>query len=160
MVEQHERYMRLALREAEKAVGWDEVPVGAVVVLNGKVIGRGHNLTRRKSDPTAHAEIVAMRMAAKNIGNDRIVGAELYCTLEPCAMCAGAMVHARIAGLIYGTEDPKAGACGSVLRVIPNRKLNHRPYVVKDVLATEAREILQSFFRERRRLKKQQRSFT
>ena len=150
------RYMRMALRQAEKAIRVDEVPVGAVVLLDGRVIGRGHNLTRRRKDPTAHAEIVALRQAAKRVRNDRLVGAELFCTLEPCPMCAGAIVHARIKRVVFGALDPKAGACGSVVRVLPNRNLNHRPDVVRMVMADEAASLLTDFFKVRRALKKKQ----
>lgn len=146
--------MTMAMREAGKANRAEEVPVGAVVLLAGRVVGRGHNLTRKLKDPTAHAEILAIRDASRNVGQDRLVGAELYSTLEPCPMCAGAIVHARISRLVYGADDPKAGACGSVMRVIPNRNLNHRPDVVKRVLAGPCGALLSDFFRARRAAKK------
>jgi tRNA(adenine34) deaminase len=152
------RYMGMALTQAKKAIRVDEVPVGAVVVLDGKVIGRGHNLTRRRKDPTAHAEVVALRQAAKRLRNDRLAGAELFCTLEPCPMCAGAIVHARIRRVVFGALDPKAGACGSVVKVLPNRKLNHRPDVVRMVMADEAAALLTDFFKVRRALRKKQKA--
>lgn len=146
--------MRLALREAGKAEGKDEVPVGAVVVLDGRIIGRGHNLTRKNADPTAHAEIVAIRAAARKVGNERVTGAELFSTLEPCPMCAGAIVHARIARLVFGALDPKAGACGSIMTLVPNRNLNHQPDVVKMVLGLECGQLLSGFFKARRARRK------
>lgn len=148
------KFMRMAMGLAKKAASVEEVPVGAVVVRDGRVIGKGYNLTRTNSDPTAHAEIVALRRAARKLKNERLLGCDLYVTLEPCAMCAGAIVQARIARLVYGAPDPKAGACGAVLRVIPNKKLNHRPTVVRSLLADEAAELLTGFFRARRRLRK------
>jgi tRNA(adenine34) deaminase len=118
--------MQEALAEARSAADAGEVPVGAIVLLNGEVIGRGQNRVLRNSDPTAHAEIVAMRAAAHHLGNYRLTGCELYVTLEPCAMCAGAMIHARIQRLTYATPDPKAGAAGSVLEVLNHPRLNHQ----------------------------------
>ncbi len=146
--------MRSALALAREASEVGEVPVGAVVVRDGKIIGRGYNLTRTKFDPTAHAEVVALRAAAKKVKNERLLGCDLYVTLEPCAMCAGAIVQGRVARLIYGAPDPKAGACGSVMRVIPNKKLNHRPTVVRWLLAEESAELLTGFFRARRSARK------
>ncbi len=149
-----EKFMGAAIREALKAHARDEVPVGAVVVFDGKIIGRGHNRNRSKSDPTAHAEVVALRAAARKLGNDRLTGAELYATLEPCVMCAGAIVHARIARLVFGANDPKAGACGSVMTVVPNKNLNHRPDVVRMIRGQECADLLTRFFRQRRALRK------
>lgn len=144
------RFMLQALVQARRAGRLDEVPVGAVIVKDGRVIARGHNLTRTKHDPTAHAEIVALRRASAKLKNERLIGAELYVTLEPCAMCAGAIVQARLAAVHYGTRDPKAGACGSALKVLPHLKLNHRPAVSGGVLAAESAQILVDFFRRKR----------
>jgi len=148
------RFMRAALDQARDAVNVGEVPVGAVVVRDGRIIGRGYNLTRTTFDPTAHAEVVALRAAAKRLKNERLLGCDLYVTLEPCAMCAGAIVQGRVARLIYGAPDPKAGACGSVMRVVPNKKLNHRPSVVRWLMVEESAALLTGFFRARRSAKK------
>lgn len=142
--------MELALSEARQAAESGEVPIGAVAVYNGAVIARGQNRVLREKDPTAHAEIVAVRDAAAGVGNYRLNGVTLYVTLEPCAMCAGAMIHARIDRLVYGAADPKAGAAGSVLSVLNHPQLNHQMQVEQGVLAEEAGELLRSFFRERR----------
>ena len=142
-------FMRLALAQAEIARAKGEVPVGAVVVLAGAVVGRGYNHPIGASDPTAHAEVVALREAGRAIGNYRLTGGALYVTVEPCLMCVGAIVHARIARVVYGVPDPKGGAVRSVLD--PSRlTLNHRFEAVEGVLIDECREILQAFFRERR----------
>src|ERR671921_632104 len=124
-----EYYMRLALREAERALEHDDVPIGAVVVHEGEVIGAGHNERELREDPTAHAEVLALRQAAARLGSWRVLDSVLYVTLEPCAMCAGAIVLARVSRVVYGTEDPKAGAAGSVLDVLAEPALNHRPLV-------------------------------
>lgn len=142
--------MEAALAEARQAAEGGEVPIGAVVVRAGEIVGRGQNRVLRDVDPTAHAEVVAMRAAAAAIGNYRLNGCELFVTLEPCAMCAGAMVHARIERLVYAADDPKAGACGSVMAVVNHPKLNHRMVVVAGLMAEEAAEMLRGFFRERR----------
>ena len=142
--------MREALSEARKANAAGEVPIGAVIVSRGEMIARGQNSVIRTSDPTAHAEIVALRQAARTFGNYRLNGTTLYVTLEPCAMCAGAMIHARIDRLVYGAPDPKAGACGSVLSVINHPQLNHQMHVIQGVLADPSAELLRSFFRDRR----------
>jgi tRNA(adenine34) deaminase len=142
--------MRTALGEARKSAEAGEVPIGAVVVHDGAIIAHGQNSVIRTSDPTAHAEIVAMRHAAHVLGNYRLAGCTLYVTLEPCAMCAGAMIHARIDRLVYATPDPKAGACGSVLAVLNHPQLNHQMKVGQGVLAEDASHLLRSFFRERR----------
>jgi tRNA(adenine34) deaminase len=142
--------MLLALHEAEAAAAAGEVPVGAVVAQNGVVVGRGQNRVLRDVDPTAHAEIVAMREAARTLKNYRLTGCELFVTLEPCAMCAGAMIHARLDRLIYAAADPKAGAVGSVLEVVNHPSLNHKMVVSSGELAEESAELLRSFFRERR----------
>ncbi len=143
-------FMRAAIAAAEQAAAEGEVPVGAVVVLDGEVIGRGQNRVIRDADPTAHAEIVAMRAAATYLRNYRLNGCELYVTLEPCAMCAGAILHARISQLVYAAADPKAGACGSVLAVMNHPQLNHRVLVTQGVLAEECATLLRSFFHARR----------
>ncbi len=127
-----------------------EVPVGALVINNGEIIGRAGNRNLRDHDPTAHAEIVALRQAAKHLGNHRLTGSVLYATIEPCAMCAGAMVHARISRLVYGARDMKAGAAGSILEVINHPRLNHKMEVVSGVLEDRCSEILQEFFRRKR----------
>jgi len=142
--------METALAEARKAVEAGEVPIGSVAVHEGVVIGFGQNRVLRDSDPTAHAEVVAMREAALALRNYRLNGVTLYVTLEPCAMCAGAMIHARIDRLVYAAADPKAGAAGSVLSVLNHPKLNHQMQVEQGILAEEASELLRSFFRERR----------
>jgi tRNA(adenine34) deaminase len=142
--------MKAALAEARLAADAGEVPVGAVVCFLDWIVGRGQNRVLREKDPTAHAEIVAMREAAKSMGNYRLNGCTIYVTLEPCAMCAGAMIHARLDHLVYGAADPKAGAAGSVLAVINHPQLNHEMEVEQGVLGEEAGELLKSFFRERR----------
>ncbi len=142
--------MNEALIEARCAAEAGEVPVGAVLYYEGEILARGQNRVLRDLDPTAHAEIVAMRAAAKALGNYRLGGCELYCTLEPCAMCAGAMIHARLGALIFGTFDPKAGAAGSVLSVLNHAQLNHQMIVHAGVLAEECGGVLREFFRERR----------
>ena len=142
--------LALALNEARAAAAAGEVPVGAVVVQNGVVVGRGQNRVLRDVDPTAHAEIVAMREAALTLKNYRLIGCELFVTLEPCAMCAGAMIHARLDRLVYAAADPKAGAVGSVLEVLNHPSLNHKMVVTSGELAEESADLLRSFFRERR----------
>ena len=142
--------MRRALREAQKADLEGEVPVGAVVVQGDKVIARGHNRPLALSDPSAHAEILALRRAAKKLGNYRLKGCDLYVTIEPCAMCAGAIVQARLRRVAYGAPDPKAGACGSALAVLNHPKLNHKVEVISGVLAEECALVLRDFFRKRR----------
>ncbi|HEX4065927.1 MAG TPA: tRNA adenosine(34) deaminase TadA [Acidobacteriaceae bacterium] len=150
MVESDAILMRAALDEARAAAAAGEVPIGAVAVVGGEVVGRGQNRVLRDVDPTAHAEIVALRAAAQSVGNYRLVDCELYVTLEPCAMCAGAMIHARVARLVYGAADPKAGAAGSVLEVVNHPRLNHQMQVTAGVLAEECGSLLREFFRERR----------
>jgi len=145
-----EDYLRLAMEEAEAAAEAGEVPVGAILVCAGVVLGRGQNRVLRDSDPTAHAEIVAMRQAAQASNNYRLTGCVLYSTLEPCAMCAGAMIHARLGRLVYGADDPKAGAAGSVVIVLNHPRLNHQVEITRGVLADECGELLRSFFRDRR----------
>ena len=138
--------MREALKEARTALQKGEVPVGAVAVRDGEIIARGHNLRETQRDPTAHAEMIVMRQASSVLGGWRLVGVTLYCTLEPCVMCAGAMVHARLPRLVYGATDPKAGAAGSVLDLLASPLLNHRVDVVDGVLAAEAAVLLSRFF--------------
>ena len=143
-------FMRAALELAVQARQRGEVPVGAVVVLDGRVIGTGFNQAISAQDPTAHAEIVAMRAAAKQLGNYRLTGADLYVTIEPCQMCVGAMVHARIARVIYGAQEPKAGAIESAMRAHEHPSLNHRVQAVGGMLEAECGAVIQEFFQERR----------
>ena len=145
-----ELWMEEALRCAQRALEADEVPVGAVVVCDGRVVGRGWNRNLTDFDPSAHAEIVALREAGQNLGNHRLGGCELFATIEPCAMCAGAAIHARVRRLVYGADDPKAGAVHSVLQVVNHPSLNHQMEIRGGVLAGRAAEILQEFFRSRR----------
>ena len=146
-------YLRAAIAEAQAAQAAGEVPVGAVVVHENKIIGRGQNRVLRDSDPTAHAEVVALREAGRHLSNYRLEDCTLYATLEPCAMCAGAILHARIRRLVYAAPDPKAGACGSVLSVMNHPQLNHRVEVTPGLLAEECGALLTNFFLERRRKK-------
>jgi len=145
-----EVWMEEALRAAQRALDAGEVPVGAVVTHQGKIVGRGFNRNLLDSDPTAHAEVVALREAGASLGNHRLSDCELFVTIEPCAMCAGAMVHARIRRLVYGADDPKAGAVHSALHVLNHPALNHWVEVRSGVLAERCAEILQEFFRSRR----------
>ena len=145
-----EHYMRLALDEARLALAHDDVPIGAVVVRDGEVIGAGHNERELHQDPTAHAEIIALRAAAERVGHWRVLDSTLYVTLEPCAMCAGAIVLARVPRVVWATDDPKAGAAGSVMNVLDHAQLNHRPEAVGGVLRDEAAALLVDFFREKR----------
>ena len=142
--------MHEALRLAARAAALGEVPVGAVVVLDGVIVGRGYNRPISGVDPTAHAEIVALRQAAAYLGNYRLTGADLYVTIEPCTMCAGALVHARIARLVFGAREPRAGAVVSAAQVLAAPGLNHRVEVVEGVCADEAQRLMQEFFKERR----------
>ena len=142
--------MEAALAEARSAAEAGEVPIGAVVVREGEIVARAQNRVLRDNDPTAHAEIVSLREAARILGNYRLNGCTLFVTLEPCAMCAGAMIHARIDRLVLAAADPKAGACGSVLSVLNHPQLNHKMSVEQGILAEESGELLRSFFRERR----------
>lgn len=150
-----------ALREAEKARDKGEIPIGAVIVKDGEIIGRGHNLTETEKDPTAHAEIVAIRQAAKKLGKElgwrRLTGCDMYVTMEPCSMCAGALVWARIERLFIGTQDPKAGGCGSVLNIVREQRLNHQVEIFEleeGSTKTRCQEIIRDFFRELRQAKK------
>lgn len=142
--------MKAALNEAKKGYKKEEVPVGAVVVVDGKIVSRAHNLRESLIDPTAHAEILAIQRAAKKLGGWRLNRATLYTTLEPCPMCAGAIVHSRVSELVYGADDPKAGACGSIMNVVSSGHLNHRVRVISGVLKKESSEILQTFFKKLR----------
>ena len=142
--------MEEALRCAQRALEAGEVPVGAVVVCGGRIVGRGWNRNLTDHDPTAHAEVIALREAGATVGNHRLGDCDLFVTIEPCAMCAGAMVHARIRRLVYGADDPKAGAVRSVMQVLNHPQLNHRVEVQSGVLAGRSAEILQEFFRNRR----------
>ncbi|HLV87715.1 MAG TPA: tRNA adenosine(34) deaminase TadA [Candidatus Sulfotelmatobacter sp.] len=145
-----ELWMEEALRCAQRALEAGEVPVGAILVRKGRIVGRGWNRNIEMSDPTAHAEMVALREAGANVGNHRLGECELFATIEPCVMCAGALVHARIRRLVYGADDPKAGAVRSVMQVLNHPQLNHRIEVRSGVLAGRSAEILQAFFRKRR----------
>jgi len=145
-----EYFMRLALREAARALEHDDVPIGALVVRDGEVIGSGHNEREVRADPTAHAEMIALREAARAIGSWRVLDAVLYVTLEPCAMCAGAIVLARVPRVVFAATDPKAGAAGSVFDILAEPRLNHRPQVAAGLLAEESADLLRSFFAPRR----------
>jgi tRNA(adenine34) deaminase len=146
----HEHFMRLAIAEAARALGHDDVPIGAVIVHRGEVIGAGHNERELRQDPTAHAEAIALREAAHALGSWRVLDSTLYVTLEPCAMCAGAIVLARVPRVVYGCTDPKAGAAGSALDVLAEPRLNHRPQVAGGVLGGECAALLTEFFAARR----------
>lgn len=148
-------WMQAALEQARQAQILGEVPVGAVVVCNGEIIGRGANAPISRHDPCAHAEILAIREAAQSLGNYRLTDCTLYVTLEPCAMCAGAIQHARISRLVYGAQDPKTGACGSVVNLFDEKRLNHHTSVASGVRAAECGAVLTDFFSERRRLQKE-----
>ena len=142
--------MREALKEARLAAAEDEVPVGAVVVYKNKIIAHGHNQVERLKDPTAHAEMVALTSAANYLGSKWLLGSAIYVTIEPCSMCAGALVLSRIKTLVYGASDPKTGACGSLINIINNKKLNHRLQVKKGVLKEECGDLLKEFFKKKR----------
>lgn len=144
-------WMEQALEQARLAQQAGEVPVGALVIKDGEVVGRAFNRNLQDNDPTAHAEIVALRQAASRLGNHRLTGCILVCTIEPCSMCAGAMIHARVARLVYGASDPKAGAAGSVLQVVNHPQLNHRMEVTSGVLAEQCSELLKGFFAQKRK---------
>jgi len=145
-----EHFMRLALREAERALEHDDVPIGCVIVHRGEVIGAAPNERELRGDPTAHAEILALREASRGLGGWRLLDTVLYVTLEPCAMCAGAIVLARVPRVVYGTDDPKAGAAGSVLDVLAEPRLNHRPELAGGLLADDSAALLREFFGTRR----------
>jgi tRNA(adenine34) deaminase len=146
-----EYYMGIALREAARALEFEEVPVGAVVVSGGAIVGKAHNQRETLRDPTAHAEMIALTQAAEALGTWRLGDATMYVTLEPCPMCAGAIVNARLGRLVFGARDPKAGACGSLYDIVRDGRLNHRVPVVEGVRAEECGEVLRAFFRARRK---------
>ena len=150
------KYMLEALEEAKKAYDLGEVPIGAIVEKDGEIIGRGHNLTETAKDPTAHAEMIALRQAAENLGGWRLLGCNLYVTAEPCAMCAGAIVWSRIEKLYIGTMDPKGGACGSVFNIPQEPKLNHYVEIETGILQEECQQILKAFFKELRKKKSEE----
>lgn len=150
----HERWMDMALREAERAYDQDEVPVGAVVVHERSIIGKGYNQIEQLQDPTAHAEMIAITAAASHLGSKRLDGCTLYVTLEPCPMCAGAIVVARIPILVFASYDPKAGACGTVYNIVEDKRLNHTVHVIGGVRDTRSGELLKAFFGSVRNLKK------
>lgn len=153
-----DKFMTEALKEAEKAFSLGEVPVGAVIVKDGQIIARGHNLTETTADPTAHAEIIAIRKAAEVLGGWRLIGCSLYVTVEPCAMCAGAMIWSRIENLYIGAMDPKAGACGSVFNIPVEEKLNHKIHVETGLLEEECAQMMKTFFSRLRNRKKNNKS--
>ncbi|HQU30302.1 MAG: tRNA adenosine(34) deaminase TadA [Planctomycetia bacterium] len=152
-IQKHEYFMRQAIAEAEKAVEKNDVPVGAIIVYEGRIIARAHNQREMLNDPTAHAEMIAITQAAAYLENWRLRGTTLYVTLEPCAMCAGALVQSRVNTLVYGTADKKAGACVSVMNIVQEPRFNHRLEVVPNVLAKECKGLLQKFFLENCRTK-------
>ena len=149
--EEHNKWMRLALDEAEKAFAEDEVPVGAIVVNDGKIIGRGYNRVEGLKDPTAHAEIIAITAGASYLGSKWLTDCSLYVTLEPCVMCAGAIVLARIKNLIIGTFDSKTGACGSVINIVNDEKFNHKVNIITNILEDECGSVLKEFFKKKRK---------
>ena len=154
MKEEKNKFMYAALKEAIKSYSKEEIPVGAVIVKDGKIIARGHNLKETKKDTTNHAEIIAIRKASKKIKSWRLTGCTMYVTLEPCTMCAGALIQARLDKVVIGTMDEKTGACGSVLNIIEDYKFNHKVEIEKGVMEKECKAILQQFFRELRIKKK------
>ncbi len=145
-----EKYMRIALKEAQKAVILDEVPVGAIIVKDDKIIARGHNLREKSNDPTSHAEINAIRKASKKLNSWRLEGATIYVTVEPCSMCAGAILQSRIARIVYGANDPKGGAIESSLELFNAKNINHHPQITKGVLKDECSSIITSYFKSKR----------
>lgn len=153
-----DKFMAEALKEAERAFSLGEVPVGAVIVKDGQIIARGHNLTETAADPTAHAEIIAIRKAAEVLGGWRLIGCSLYVTVEPCAMCAGAMIWSRIENLYIGAMDPKAGACGSVFNIPVEEKLNHKIHVETGLMEEECSQLMKTFFSGLRNRKKNNKS--
>jgi tRNA(adenine34) deaminase len=145
-----EKFMQMALVEAKKAAAFGEVPIGAVIVRNGEVVGRGYNLRERAKDPTAHAELLAVKQASETLGGWRLIGCTLYVTLEPCPMCAGAIVQSRIDRVVYGVSDPKAGCAGTLMNLLQEERFNHQVEVTSGILAEECSVILKDFFRELR----------
>lgn len=154
----HTRWMTAALEEAKKALAFDETPVGAVIVKDGKIIGRGYNRVETFTDPTAHAEIIAIGAAAEATGYERLEGCVMYVTLEPCPMCAGAIVLARIPTLVFGATDPKAGACGSLYDICRDGRMNHSVEVISGILETECSSLLKDFFKRIREKKRESRN--
>lgn len=154
MEDKNNKFMKSALKEAEKSYNKEEIPVGAVIVKDGKIIARGHNLKETKNDTTNHAEIIAIRKASKKLKSWRLTGCTMYVTLEPCTMCAGALIQARLDKVVIGAMDEKTGACGSVLNVLEDYKFNHKVEIEKGVMEKECKEILQKFFKELRDKKK------
>lgn len=146
----HEQWMKRALNEALRAFEEDEVPVGAIVVSDGKIIGRGHNQIEKLQDPTAHAEMIALTAAANHLQSRRLEGCTLYVTLEPCPMCAGAIVLSRVSNLVFGSYDPKAGACGTLYNIPEDKRLNHTLHIIPGVCDRESEELLKSFFQKKR----------
>jgi len=146
MMNTHHDWMKQALREAERAFEENEVPVGAVIVHEEKIIGRGYNQIEKLQDPTAHAEMIALTAAANHLGSRRLEGCTLYVTLEPCPMCAGAIVLSRIPTLVFGTYDPKAGACGTLYNIVEDSRLNHRVHVIPSICGPESEQLLRGFF--------------
>ena len=149
-IEFDERFMHEALKEAEKAFAADEVPVGCVIVHEGVIIGRGYNRTESLQDPTAHAEILAITSASENLGSWRLSDCTVYCTIEPCAMCAGALVLARVDRLVFAAPDPKFGACGSIFNIVQSKKLNHKIALSAGILKNECVSLMQEFFKKKR----------
>jgi tRNA(adenine34) deaminase len=147
---EYEKWMQVAIEEAEKARKIGEVPIGAVVVRNGEIIGRGHNLRETAKDPTLHAEMIAIRQAAERLGGWRLIGCSLYVTLEPCPMCAGAIVQSRIEKVVYGAADPKAGCAGTLMNLLEDERFNHQAEVIPGVMAEQCGSLLTQFFRELR----------
>ncbi|MEJ8548361.1 tRNA adenosine(34) deaminase TadA [Brevibacillus borstelensis] len=143
----HEKYMRAAMQEAEKAAALGEVPIGAVIVRNGEIVGRGFNLRETQKDPTLHAEMIAIREASARLGGWRLIGCTLYVTLEPCPMCAGAIVQSRMEQVVYGAKDPKAGCAGTLMNLLDEQRFNHQVPVIEGVLAEECGQMLKDFFR-------------
>ena len=150
LMSEFEHWMTEAMKQAEQAAGLEEVPVGAVVVIAGELVGKGYNRTISKSDPTAHAELEALRDAARQLGNHRLAGSTVFVTVEPCTMCAGALVHARVQRLVFGAREPRSGAVCSTAEVLANPNLNHTIEVIEGVCATECGELMSAFFRDRR----------
>jgi tRNA(adenine34) deaminase len=156
MLDDHSRYMQYALREAERALDAGEVPVGCVIIHDARIIGKAHNQRETLQDPTAHAEILAITQAAQALGSWRLEGARLYVTLEPCPMCAGAIINARIPEVYFGAHDPKAGVCGTLMNLLEDRRFNHRPAVHPGLMAEQCGGILTEFFRSIRRTGRQE----
>jgi tRNA(adenine34) deaminase len=152
--DEHELFMEQALHEAKKAARKGEVPIGAVIVLDNKIIARSHNLKETTTDPTAHAEIIAIKKASKKLKKWRLLNSTIYVTLEPCLMCMGALIQARVPRLVFGSYDPKAGACGSVYDVSNDKRLNHRIKTINGIMAVECERILKEFFKSLRRMQK------